>query len=254
MRKRTIIIIIAVVAVVAGAVWFFVPSVALETGIVGHWDFNEGSGSILGDSSGYDNDGMVYGATWVDGIEGTALYLDGINDYIDVGNDDSLNPSDAITVAAWFKPESYTGSGNDPLVTKGYTLHVDPYYQYHLGVNGDLRTAGERPGSFLFDVSVSGTIYEVQTPIDTWTAGNWYHIVGTFDGFTLAIYVNGNLEDSETIAILSMMNYGEDVYFGRFNNLIGQDIDGYLPGTIDEIIIYDRALNAQEVKSLYLLD
>lgn len=246
-------IIIAVVAVAAIAVWFFVlPSGNIESGIVGHWDFNEGTGTILGDSSGYDNDGTIHGATWVTGIEGKALQLDGINDYINVGNGYSLNPGNAITVATWFKPESYVGYGNDPLITKGFTSHIAPYYQYHLGVCGDLRTGSVRPGSFLFDVSIGGIIHEVQTPANTWTAGNWYHIVGTYDGSKLSIYVNGAIQGAVAVSTSILEDYGQDVYFGKYNNLIGGNIEAYLPGTIDKICIYERGLSEQEVNALYL--
>jgi len=250
-----ILIIATVVVVVAATIWFIALSVNLESGLVGHWDFNEGYGATLGDSSDFGNDGTIYGnAAWVDGIEGTAIYLDGINDYIDVGNDDSLNPENAITISAWFKPISFKGYGSDPIVTKGYTSHIEPYYQYHLSVVGDLYPRG-RPGSFAFIVSIGGTRYGVQTPPNTWTAGNWYHIVGTFDGSNFAIYVNGVLEDTSVVTTLSMVDYGKDVYFGKFNNLIGhaQNIEAYVPGTIDEIRIYERAFTASEVESLYSL-
>ena len=252
------ILIIAVVVVAAAAIWVFASSASLESGLVGYWDFNEGSGTMLGDSSDYDNDGTIYGdAAWVDGIDGTALYLDGINDYIDVGNDDSLNPTDTISISCWVKPESYLGYGWEPLVTKGYTSHVDPYYQYHLGMTGDLRLSS-RPGSFSFLVSVNGARHSVFTGDNIWIPGNWYHVVGTFGGSKLSIYVNGDIKNTVVVTGLSMMDYGQDVYFGRFNNLIGGtegtgDIDAYTPGTIDEIRIYDRALSAQNVEDLYLL-
>lgn len=247
-------IIIAVVAVVIVALWFFVLSNGdIESGIVGHWDFNEGTGSILGDSSDYGNDGTIHGATWVTGIEGQALELDGINDYINVGNDYSLNPIDEITISTWFKPVSYVGYGNDPIVTKGFTSHIDPYYQYHLGISGDLRPSGT-PGSFSFYVTIGGIMHHITTPAGTWTAGNWYHIVGTYDGSKLSIYVNGAIQGATTISTLILEDYGQDVQFGKFNNLIGhaQNIEGYLPGTIDEVHIYERSLSAQEVESLYL--
>ena len=69
-----------------------------------------------------------------------------------------------------------------------------------------------------------------------------------------SIYVNGDIQGVATISTSILEDYGQDVRFGKFNNLIGhnQNIEAYMPGTVDEICIYERALNAQEVELLYL--
>ena len=69
-------------------------------GLVGAWKFNEGGGTTAYDSSGNDNDGTIYGASWVDGKVGKALSFDGDNDYVEIP---SVNPQKAITVCAWIK-------------------------------------------------------------------------------------------------------------------------------------------------------
>ena len=45
---------------------------------------DEGSGNIIYDSSGNGNNGTIYGATWTDGISGTALTFNGVDDYVEV--------------------------------------------------------------------------------------------------------------------------------------------------------------------------
>ena len=55
-----------------------------DDGLVAEWHFDEGSGSVLVDSSGNGNDGVIYGATWVDGKYGTALSFDGVDDNLEV--------------------------------------------------------------------------------------------------------------------------------------------------------------------------
>jgi len=63
---------------------------------------DEGSGNIVKDTSGNGNDGIIHGATWVDGKYGKALSFDGVNDYVDCGNDESLKINgNQITVEAW---------------------------------------------------------------------------------------------------------------------------------------------------------
>ena len=55
-----------------------------DEGLVAEWHFDEGAGSILKDSSGNGNDGVIYGATWVDGKYGEALSFDGVDDNLEV--------------------------------------------------------------------------------------------------------------------------------------------------------------------------
>ncbi|NPA75623.1 MAG: DUF2341 domain-containing protein [Euryarchaeota archaeon] len=76
----------------------------LNTGLVAHWSFDEGSGNILEDLSGHGNNGKIYNATWVKGVKGAALSFNGVNSFVDCGNNSSLNISGAITIAAWMHP------------------------------------------------------------------------------------------------------------------------------------------------------
>ena len=78
-------------------------SYAEEKGLVGYWKFDEIKGGIAKDSSGNGNDGTIYGAEAIAGKTGQVLSFDGVNDYVDCGNNGSLKITDAITVEAWVK-------------------------------------------------------------------------------------------------------------------------------------------------------
>ncbi|MEX0882337.1 MAG: fibronectin type III domain-containing protein, partial [Cyclobacteriaceae bacterium] len=84
------------------------PSGSLEE-LVGHWKMEEGSGSTLIDHSGKGNDATIEnnsGVTWVTGVEGLALSLTGsFNRYASVPHNASLDINEAITIAAWIKPD-----------------------------------------------------------------------------------------------------------------------------------------------------
>jgi hypothetical protein len=59
----------------------------ITSGLVGHWTFNEGSGTVAGDSSGLWNTGtLINGPVWSTGKIGGALDFDGSDDYISTGN------------------------------------------------------------------------------------------------------------------------------------------------------------------------
>jgi hypothetical protein len=79
-----------------------------------------------------------------------------------------------------------------------------------------------------------------------WDVGTWYHFAGTFDGDTLRVYVDGALEGETDI--------GVDIAPSDLDLWIGADDNGRLtdsfPGVIDEVRLYDRALDAGEIGEL----
>jgi len=146
------------------------------------------------DASGNGNHGAVKGATLTQdrfGNANSAYEFDGIDDYIEIQNSDSMNPKH-ITVSAWyFATESFSGNGNNVIIHKPYTGHVPPYYQWHLGVRGDQY---HRNNESVFHpwIANNGTILNKNsTPIETENfLGNWYHVVMSFDGNDLKLYLN----------------------------------------------------------------
>jgi len=181
------------------------------------------------------------------GTFGKALSFDGVDDYVEVPDSASLNPTNAITVMAWIKPVYFVGSGNDPIVDKAYTSHTDPYYQYHLGLRGyGYSAGGVLPGIYSFQLSVGGTLYSVNSGEDTYDLDEWNFIVGTYDGETLKLYRNGVLINTNEEPSGPIDTYPTDLYIAKFRNY-----DFYLPGTIDEVRIYNRALSEEEIVQLF---
>ena len=219
--------------------------------LVGYWKFDEGEGTITTDGSGSRNTGALAGdPTWIldsSCIIGKCLGFDGVDDHVEVQYSSSLNPTDAITIAAWYKPVSFKGNGNNPIVDKGYFSHTAPFYQYHLGVSGDQHPVN--PGAFLFSVSTTGTSGAITTPSGFWAPGNWYHVVGTYDGSKIKLYVNGSLIAS-TPASGSMRDYGKNLHIGGFDNLDYANVS-YLAGVLDEIQIYNRSLSPSEIRAIF---
>jgi hypothetical protein len=97
-----------VVASFAGliALAYTVPSQSGKTDIntVALWHFDEGTGDTIYDASGNNNHGVINGATWTsEGKFGYGLQFDGVDDYVRVLDDPSLNLNDEVTVEAWIK-------------------------------------------------------------------------------------------------------------------------------------------------------
>lgn len=99
--------------------------------------------------------------TYAGGVFGQALKLDGESAFVQIPNDPSLNPTNAITIQAWYAGPAFRGGGNNALIDKGAASHDPPYYQYHLGITGkDYRPnlTGNEPGMHF---SAGGTLHSL---------------------------------------------------------------------------------------------
>jgi gliding motility-associated-like protein len=212
-------------------------------GLVAFYPFNGNAK----DASGNNNNGQVFGATLASdrcANPDSTFFFNGMDNYILIQNSPSLNFTKEITLCAWISPVSLLGHGNSAIISKGYYSHVDPYYQYHLGITGD--TYPNLPARFSIALSLNGK-YEVLTGDSLWLPNHWYFVAGTYDGSAMKIYLNGALikqySVSGTIDI-----YNEPVCIGRTKNYPG---NAYTPGSIDDARIYNRALTAAEIEALY---
>ena len=202
-------------------------------GLVAHWAFEEGRGSTVYDWAG-NNHGTIHGAKWTTGRVGGALSFDGVDDYVDCGNDPLFDITGPITLTAWLK----TSSGSSVwqgIVTKGEVLWK---IQKHVSGSGDFECWGligaPRPGPYLSTVGVN------------MNDGQWHHIAGTYDGAAMRIYWDGLLNNSFSVS--GTINTGSyPVYIG---GVYGKPEYGF-PGIIDEVAIYNRALSAEEIRQLY---
>lgn len=206
------------------------------------------------DESGNGNDGTVYGATLAQdrfGNANSAYDFDGIDDYIFIKNSDSMNPK-FISISAWyFATKSFSGNGNNVIIHKPYIRHSPPHYQWQLGIGGN-QYWRNNSDKFIFggDVGISSGRLFFWSGKNIASLGAWYHVVTSFDGNVLKLYVNGKLERFENAPSFSEINeYATDIFIGKHGNLSRQ-LD-YTPGIIDDISIYNRALTESEIKQLY---
>jgi len=201
-------------------------------GLVLWLKFNEGSGNIAYDSSFYNNQGTIYGATWTDGKFGKALSFDGVDDYVEVPLTNSLKPQ-SLTITAWIYPEDF--STNSAI----------------------LRTAGTNYGYFLYvGKTTKKLLFMLGNGTDSqWMSGNtalsenqWYFVTVTYDTLTdtVKIYINGQLDAEYTYS------YDTIAYTGTYLT-IGSVWKQYQfwKGVIDEVRIFNRALSENEIKMLY---
>lgn len=210
-----------------------------ESGLVGYWPFNSGSGTSAPDVSGNGNHGtLTNGVTWSTTVNSTTTYdnpyslsFDGTDDYVTVGDATSLNPSTAITISAWANVSSL--SSHPFIIDKGYASS----YWLQLFSNGAVEFGGKAAAGSYLDSDAGGI-----------STGSWHHIVGTFDTTidVIRIYINGTLAKESTTASGDLGTNTNALIIGQQNNLSGSRFSGLL----DDIRIYNRALSSTEVANL----
>jgi len=211
----------------------------------GFWHFDEGQGNIAYDSSQYGNQGTIYGASWTSGKVGQALSFDGINDYVNVANNSSLQITSALTLEVWIKTPSSWNKEYPTPVSKAQ-LSGDWDGEYWIAINrGDHSPSLRNKFSFAFAPAGGSAI-------DHWSnsslsANTWYHIVATFDDSAnkVKLYLNGVL-DKEYIETQkpAITNYPVRIGHGGYTN-------NYFNGIIDEVRIYNRVLSPAEILDHY---
>src|SRR5690606_558870 len=90
----------------------------------------------------------------------------------------------------------------------------------------------------------------VKTGINIWSPGNWYHVMGTYDGITLNIYINGSHEGSRNV-ISSVFNSYSLLYIGKLAGSSNQGTSGNFQGKIDEVSFDQRVFSPTEISYLY---
>jgi hypothetical protein len=200
------------------------------------------------DGSGNDNDGIVHGAAPTAdrfGNDAAAFDFNG-SSYIEVPDAPALNPTQAISVAAWFSLRSLSGSY--PPIVKKMGAGAPYLYGYALECHPDPGgSAGPYVGPavmFSVDANGSGGNGPIWAPI---TLNEWHLAVGVYDGSSLKLYVDGCLKSSAPCSG-SIFPSPNPLNIGRDPADTGRRFDG----KIDEVRIYNCALSPSEVQELYV--
>ncbi|MBM4082174.1 MAG: LamG domain-containing protein, partial [Planctomycetes bacterium] len=213
-----------------GSALLLAPPLHAGEGLIAHYTFDEGFGTALRDLSGAKNDAVIHGAKFVRNGEGFALQLDGVDDYVDCGSGPTLNLKDKVSVEAWVCPEAVPTTGEPGIVGKAYGSYGLTYY-----------TDGQ---CWWY---ISGGPNNCHAPVST---GSWHHVVGTFDGVTLRLYVDGRLAASQASRFPTIAE-GQNLFMGKSAGEVRYTKNAHFKGMVDEVRIYNRPLSPEEVQKHY---
>ena len=209
--------------------------VSSPSGLVGWWRAENNAS----DSKGTNNGVLLNGTSFNVGAVGQAFRFNGSNQVVQIPYAPELVSSN-FSVEAWVNPSILPvndelifgqNNGHFQLVVRTGTTGLRAIWQFSSGF-----------GSF-FAVSSSN-----QIPV-----GQFSHLVGTWDGRTLKIFVNGTIQGQFVIAAPAP-DPGCPFFIGGLHNpgtgscaATGR----YFNGMIDEVSLFNRTLTSGEVAALY---
>jgi hypothetical protein len=227
---------------VSGSAVNLVVSTGAASGPVLALSFNEVSGTAATDSSGNGNNGTIAGATRVTGQVGFggALQFDGISSIVNIAHSASLALTSGMTLEAWVNPSADAGvspnGGWRTVIMKERSTVGLSYALY----GNDGNSNPSRPAGYIRNGSDIEAAAGPALPVGVWT-----HIAVTYDGATIRLYVNGVLRSSQASAG-SIAASTAPLRIGG-NTVFSSPGTEYFAGLIDEVRVYNRALNAAEI-------
>lgn len=203
-------------------------------GLAGYWTLNDAAGSTATDSSVNENNGTATGTTIGSGKYGNDRSFNGTTDYVEVPYTAVHNPSSNFTLEAWAYVTGGAGTyravitSRDASSSRGYIIYAGSNDQWQFWT-GRSPSAGWNQ----LDSNVAVTLNQ------------WTHIVGTFDGSVMKIYINGVLANTSS-GITFSPNSVKPFRIGA-DGTGGQ----YFPGQVDDVRIYNTMRTASQIVSDY---
>jgi hypothetical protein len=240
--KSILFIFLAILGIIAESKAQNIPSYIPTNGLVGWWPFNGNAN----DESGNGNNGMVNGANLTSdrfGISNSAYYFDGVNNWIQIADNDDLDLPNNLSINCWFYASSFDivsmiVSKHSPQCNNNEGTFV--YGIWDEGLSGNYKINFSASPNF-----TSSTYSNNQGLV---SLNSWHQFAITFDDNLneFKYYLNGILIDTKNLSY-EILNNPFDIFIGK------QDCGNqwHFHGNIDDIAIWNRALTPQEITALY---
>jgi hypothetical protein len=237
--KKLLFTVIAIFGLATITFGQTVPSYIPSSGLVGWWPFNGNANDI----SGNNNNGSINGGSFIidrNGLLNSALGLPSLGNNSIVSNVTPSFNNLGLSVSVWLRlPNQYNYSSlavikNGVPYNNGFDVAIDQNNQAY-GVNNYLVI-------FLVGNGTAVTFISNQSEL-----GQWSHLVSTYDGNSIKIYLNGILKATQPFN-LSLNCPNNDLIFGQWDNPTTPSVTNR---NIDDIGIWNRALSQQEITALY---
>jgi Concanavalin A-like lectin/glucanases superfamily len=207
-----------------------------------YWRLDEIAGAVAHDDVGGSNGQLQGAATWqpTAGHFSGALRCYGNDARVELGPCDLTGgPGDEFTIACWFRPEIVAGTERI-LMAKTLGPNEEDFVWSLSLVN----STGAR-----FRLRAGGTLHTVEIPPSSIFSNTWYHIAATYDGTNIRVFLNGSTTANGQAS-------GAIGFHPQAPATLGNLYNSTLPfyGSLDDVRLYDHALNGLEVVDLVIGD
>ena len=226
-----------------------IPEYLPTDGLIAWYPFNGNSN----DESGQENHGVLNGGTWIEDRNGqghSALFLDGIDDFIEIPNSDQLNFAENVsfTVAFWWQPgPTMTHSGFNGIIGKSYPSGTQPGRGWQLGITGSEIKLESRAG-FSFSNEWDNPYCGFEFPFTPSQLDAPSLVVLEFNKELLQnrLFVNGvEWANSPCVNLNQPMDNSHPLLIG-----LERERNFYSSGHFDDVGIWNRVLSAEEINML----
>lgn len=226
----------------------------LPSGLIAYYPFDGNNLDVSGNNL---NGQAINGASKYGpdrhGVSGSALLLDGVDDYVEVADDNKLRPTDGLSISLWINADSI-GSTSHLYNKANYVGNTNQQYSAFIRPHTPLT---KDCCEIIVDVNQDGvcTAKSLKEYINyydpTYQLKRWYHIVTVFGNQSLKLYVDGELKQPVVPQPTNAIDpcVGGNLRFGAQRSGDENNFDGMM----DDIRVYNRALTGYEVKALYKL-
>ena len=203
--------------------------------------FNETSGTTAADASSSRNNGVLTnGALFTAGKTANGVSLDGVDDYVNLGNPTSLRITGSMTLSAWVKSSAFPFD-DAAIISKRQSSNTG--YQLDTTVDSGPRTIG-------FKITNGSGSTVARYGATAMVANTWYHVAGVYNATnrTMAVYLNGQLDNGVLVRTVptAQLNSNQNVNVGQRP---GSPRTFNFAGVLDDVRIYNRALSLAEIQT-----
>jgi len=231
--------------------WYWNSGVTnVSSGLIAWWRLDNGSGQMAEDAAGLHPGVLTNSPAWIPGQIGDALSFNGTDQFVDITNSQSfVDNLTNFSISCWVNTTDSLAGDDYVLVGK-----VGP---------GGIATGigwflGAEYGGIIAQLQSSNTFYGPDANVAGYNLndGTWHNIVVTFldsasgavnmcvDGVPVSIYQNGGFTPGSSFSNNSNIRIGADYDGPGAGN-------GFFPGEIDDVRIYNRVLSIPEILDIY---
>ena len=203
-----------------------------DNGLVSYWKFDDANGPVAKDSTSTGNTGtLINNPTWTAGQMDGAIEFAPTDQAVEIETNGFSSTQGTITL--WAYPDAFPTSTQFLFghVAEGWNNRIQIYTNSAQGALG---------------IGLGDT-HRRKTDISNLSLGTWHHIALSWDQTNYIVYVDGTEQASGTYTGLSTLNTYADIGNTGYNSDRNEGFDG----TIDEVRVYSRALNSEEILSIF---